>query len=378
MQMSAEHRRCRILEVVQERGSVRVAVLAGELGVAEVTARRDVAQLAAQGLLNHGYGTASWPDRVPPYLPVSVGQARPADRAVDGAPTLGMLVPTGGYYFAEVVWGAQEAATAVGARLIVGVSNYRRSEDEVQVMKLLEAGVDGLLLTPSLDPGASGVAADGLGGLDVPAVLVERRVSLITPFTTPLDRVGTDHSYGAFLAVRHLASLGHCRIVLAAHRSLTGADVRAGYLSALEVLALGAPPVPEIDTFSLRSNPAGFEAAAERLLAAVRDHGATAALIHNDVDAVMLVRRLRAVGVRVPDELSVVAYDDEVAETADPPLTAVHPPKREVGRTAAMTLLGRVRESRQGASNWLPWRQVDLLPQLRIRASCQAIDGSHA
>jgi hypothetical protein len=239
--MSAEHRRRRVSELVQERGSVRVADLADELGVAPVTARRDVAQLAALDLVDHGYGIASWPDQVPPYLPV---------------------------------------------------------------------------------------------------------------------------------AVRHLASLGHSRIVLAAHRSPTDAGIRAGYLSALDVSALGEPPVPVIDTFSLRSNPTGFESAVEQLLAAVRGHAVTAALVHNDVDAIMLVHRLRALGVRVPGDLPVVAYDDEVADTADPPLTAVQPPKREIGRTAARMLLGRLDEARRDRAGWSLWRQVDLLPRLRLRDSC--------
>jgi DNA-binding LacI/PurR family transcriptional regulator len=364
---SAEHRRRRILEIAQERGSVRVSDLAAELGVAPVTARRDVTALAGQGLLEHGYGVASWPEQLPPYLAVDAGRTRPADR-VRRTLTLGMLVPTGAYYFAEMVRGAQEAATAVGARLLVGVSGYRRSEDDVQVAQLLAAGVDGLLLTPSADSGGSHVASERFGDLAVPTVLVERRTM---PFVAPLDRVCSDHGYGVFLAVRHLVSLGHRRIALAAHRSPTGAGVRAGYLSALVALGLGVPPVPVIDTFSLQSNPVGFDAAADRLLTAILAHEVTAALIHNDVDAIMLGRRLRAAGVRVPEEFSIIAYDDEVAATADPPLTAVQPPKRAVGLTAARMLLGRVGATGQDDLTWSPWRQVDLLPRIRIRDSCR-------
>ena len=155
------------------------------------------------------------------------------------------------------------------------------------------------------------------------------------PFALPMDRVGSDHGFGALLAVRHLAELGHRRIALAAHHSPTGAAVRAGYRSALGALALGAPPVPVINTFSLRTNLSGFDMAASRLLAAIREHAVTAALIRNDVDAIRLLQRLRAAGVQVPEEFSIVAYDDEAAGTADPPFTAIQPPKREIGLTAA-------------------------------------------
>ena len=380
MGMSAEQRRRRILEVVQERGTVRVSELADELGVAAVTARRDVAQLAAQDLLAHGYGSASWPEHTPPYLPVRVDRARSAITLAGGrssAPTLGMLVPSAAYYYAEVVRGAQAACAAIGARLVLGISGYRSHEDDVQIGRLLDAGAAGLLLTPTWDRNAVDGQIDRFEELKVPCVLVERRPAP-TAFATGLDRVCSDHAYGALLAIRLLAELGHRRIALAAHDSPAGSGVRSGYLCALDVLGLGVPPIDVIDTYSLETNPVGFETAAERLLAAVRDHGVTAALIHNDVDAIMLVRRLATVGVRVPDDLSVIAYDDEVAAFADIPLSAVQPPKRAVGRIAVEMLLGRLRDSRVAGSDdgdWSPRRHVDLLPRLTIRESCRAPGG---
>ena len=381
--MPAQQRRRRILEVVQERGSVRVADLADELGVAAVTARRDVAALAEQGLLQHGYGAASWPERTPPYLPVAVDRARSISpvsgkEGTGTSPTLGMLIPSAAYYFAEVVRGAQAAATAAGARLVLGISGYQSSEDEVQVARLLDAGADGLLLTPNWHPDTSDQVAR-FPELGVPCVLLERRAAPVTAFAATLDRVCSDHSYGAFLAVRHLVSLGHRRIALAAHQSPAGSRVRAGYLSALDALGLGGPPVTVIDTYSLETNPVGFETALERMWAAVREHGVTAALIHNDVDAIMLVQRLRAMGVRVAEDLSVIAYDDEVAAFADTPLTAVQPPKREVGRAAVELLLDRL--ARPAATEvdetvWTPRRHLDLLPRLTIRDSCRAVGGA--
>jgi DNA-binding LacI/PurR family transcriptional regulator len=213
--------------------------------------------------------------------------------------------------------------------------------------------------------------------LGVPFVLVERRVS---PMTTAaeLDWVCSDHAHGAFLAVRHLATLGHRRIALAAHLSPTANLVRAGYLAALEALGLGEPPVPVIDTYALETNPVGLDTAVERLFEAVRDHGVSAVLVHNDVDAIMLVQRLLNLGPRVPDDLSVIAYDDEVAALADTPLSAVAPPKREVGEAAVELLLRRLAEERlPGQGRRLaPRRHLDLLPRLTIRDSCRPADAT--
>lgn len=375
MSISAEQRRRRILEIVQEQGSVRVMELAQGLGVAPVTARRDVALLAEQGLLQHGYGLASWPEQTPAYLPIPLDQARPGASTPGEHHTLGMLVPSATYYYAEVVRGAQAAAAAAGARLVLGITGYRPAEDAAQVARLLEAGVDGLLLTPSWDPdGPNPAQSADVDDLDLPCVLVERRAAPLTAAAAGWDRVCSDHAYGAFLAIRHLVSLGHRRIALAAHLSPAGSGVRSGYFAALNALDLGEPAVDVIDTYSLETNPAGFDTAADRLLTAVRDHGVTAALIHNDVDAIMLIQRLRTVDARVPDDLSVIAYDDEVAAFGDTPLSAVKPPKREVGAAAVELLLERVAQRREPGAQRSPRRHLDLLPHLTVRESSRALD----
>lgn len=150
--------------------------------------------------------------------------------------------------------------------------------------------------------------------------------------------------------------------------------MRAGYRYALDALGL-KPPLPVIGSVSAEADPAGFERAVQALRAAVLAGQATAALVHNDVDAIRIVQRLAELGVRVPENLALVAYDDEVAALADIPLTAVAPPKHEVGRYAAELLIERLRGAPAGGSGGTeetPRRHVDLLPRLRVRASCGA------
>ncbi|MEQ7125385.1 substrate-binding domain-containing protein [Actinopolymorpha sp. B11F2] len=65
----------------------------------------------------------------------------------------------------------------------------------------------------------------------------------------------------------------------------------------------------------------------------------TATLVHSDQTALALVHHARRRGWRIPEDLSVIAYDNAIAEMADPPLTAVSPPKDWVGQAAAMLLL---------------------------------------
>jgi DNA-binding LacI/PurR family transcriptional regulator len=87
-------------------------------------------------------------------------------------------------------------------------------------------------------------------------------------------------------------------------------------------------------------------------------------LVHSDREAISLVARCQERGIQVPDDLAVVAYDDEVASLADPALTAVRPAKPELGRTAVRLLAERMHD---GPGR--PVHRVQISPQLVIRDS---------
>ncbi|MCP3819936.1 substrate-binding domain-containing protein [Streptomyces sp. A3M-1-3] len=362
MRETAVERHDRLLGLVRERGTARVSELAAQLGVSPVTVRRDVEALAVRGLLDRVHGSVSWP----------------ADSAADagggGAEglVLGLLAPSATYYFAQVIQGAHEAAARAGARLILRISDYRPEEDQARTEGLLAAGAEGLLIAPGWR-GADDAAryGDWAAGLPVPAVLLEREAAPGSPLNG-LDRVCSDHRHGVLLAVRHLVALGHPTPLLVARAdSPTALAVRAGYAEALGALGLRAPR-PVIDSVPAERDPEGFEEAVRALHAAVAAGEATAALVHNDVDAIRMVQRLADLGVRVPRDLALIAYDDEVAALADIPMTAVAPPKRHVGRHAAGLLLDRLAAGGVGAEEEEPRRHLSLLPQLRVRSSCGA------
>lgn len=96
----------------------------------------------------------------------------------------------------------------------------------------------------------------------------------------------------------------------------------------------------------------------------VRRLGCTALLVHSDPQAVLLQQYAADRGWRVPRELTIVAYDDEIAEGAEPPLTALRPAKEHVGRRAVETMAARLAE---GAER--PTERVQIVPELRVRAS---------
>ena len=379
MRPHVDQRHERVLALVRERGSLRVAELAVELGVSAVTLRRDVEALAGQGRVHRLHGAVVWPGGVstvgprarqePAESTASTGSAASAEGG-EGV-VIGMIVPTTASLFADIVRGAREAVGAQGGRLVLGVSGYVDTEDAVQAGHLLAGGAQGLLVAPSWSGGVP-VCGQEQWLLDrgVPTVLVERSAPPGNP-AAALDRVRTDRAHGAAVAVGHFAALGHRRITAVLQDGPHAAQIIAGYDSAVRSLGLddarGAPSVRE---------HGDYDSSVDYLVDAVRERGVTAALVHSDEDAIVLVPRLQARGIRVPDDLALIAYDDEVAPLADVPLTAVAPPKRAVGESAARLLLQRLAERGSGRRP-APRQHVELLPELRIRSSCGARTLTH-
>ncbi|MFB6894488.1 substrate-binding domain-containing protein [Kitasatospora sp. NPDC056327] len=358
MAISGEERRRRIVTAVGELGGrVRLTELADRLGIPAVTVRRDVAALADAGQVSrsHGFVSLERPDAAP--SPVATGPA--------GSGALGLLVPSVGSYFDEVIAGARAAATAAGARLVLGIAPYGAGGDRLQAERLLESGAEGLLLAPGLVPGREAGDYAWLDTLPVPAVLVERRSTTPDGPGSELDAVVSDHRHGVLRALRHLAGLGHGSVLLAARGdSWTAAEVRAGYQEGTRLL--GLPDLPALDTLGPGGVPTDPELLAARIAEAVRG-GTRAVLVHNDQDALRLPPLLRAHGLTVPADVALVAYDDVFAALAAPPLTAVAPPKRAVGGAAVDLLLRRL-----AAGGDLPVHRTALLPALHVRASCGA------
>ncbi|MFD4242949.1 substrate-binding domain-containing protein [Streptomyces sp. NPDC058525] len=359
MALSAEERRIRILRVMGEVGTIRVVDLAERLGIPAVTVRRDVAALADSGRLQRSHGAVSLPDTPVP------GQesAAPSGRGR----VIGMLVPTIGSYFDDVIDGARAAAAAAGARLSLAVAPYGVGDDRTQVERLLEAPVDGLMLTPTWKPGISAEDNDWLAHLPVSTVLVERRAALGT-LGADLDSVASDHRHGVLLALRHLAGLGHTSVLLAARDDTwTAHEIRAGYADGVRLFGLAPQPVIDMHRSNGVFAPPDPDRVADAIADAVGETGVRAVLAHNDTAAIQLPPLLQARGLRVPEDLALISYDDLFAAHATPPLTAVAPPRQAVGATAMELLLRRL-----AVDSALPAQRIELLPTLKVRASCGA------
>ncbi|GAA4769802.1 substrate-binding domain-containing protein [Microbacterium gilvum] len=343
-----------ILRELELRGSVRAAAVAEQLGVTEVTIRRDIIDLEKAGRLARVHGGA-----------ISLAAA---PRPQPARSLAGLVLPTStGSHYPDFVRGAEAASPALRARVVLASSHYRGAAERKHVERLIELGVEGLMIAPTLRDQTVDDIAASLQDVTVPVVLVERRLDDSTRLAQ-YDWIRTDHARGAMLAVEHLARLGHASVGLALlDRTPTAPSIREGHARAVEHLRLAPAPLQPLPKDE--GEPDLADAALEAFLDDCLANGTRAVLVHTDYHASRLVEIAVDRGVRVPEDLAIVAYDDENAELAIVPLTAVSPPGRELGRLALQTLFERVRSDDPAA---IPPRHVQLVPRLTIRRSCGA------
>ena len=244
-------------------------------------------------------------------------------------------------YYAQVADGVRAHADAHGYTLLI-VSTGGDYETERRAVELLRAkDVDGLVVTPVMDEHADLSHFFELKRRNFPFVFLEEVRGV------PASLVDVDNASAARKAVEHLIALGHTRI---AH--LAGPDYSAHSAERVQGVrhAYSASHLVFADDVIV---PAGahLEDGYRAGLALYRDAPAatrpTAVTCYNDLVAVGLCRALAEVGLRVPDDVSVIGFDDiPLCEFVPVPLTSVHMPAYEMGEIAARMLVRQI-ESRE-------------------------------
>ncbi|MDP9466028.1 MAG: LacI family DNA-binding transcriptional regulator [Actinomycetota bacterium] len=230
----------------------------------------------------------------------------------------------------EVIRGVEEAAHAAGAGTVVSAIHRRRSSARQWLENLRARASDGVILvTTALDPDLHAE----LRRLHVPAVVVD-------PAGVPdldVPTIGATNWAGGVSATEHLTRLGHRRIGFVAGRpGLWCSRARLdGYRAGLE--AVGIAVDPELLVQGDFDYASGFEGAT-RLLAL--DDRPTAVFAASDQMALGVYEAVRKRGLRVPEDVSVVGFDDlPQACWSSPPLTTVRQPLAEMGMLAVRTVL---------------------------------------
>ncbi|MET9375838.1 LacI family DNA-binding transcriptional regulator [Streptomyces sp. NPDC002992] len=267
-----------------------------------------------------------------------------------------LVLDMGNPFFVDIARGAERAAR--GAGLGVMVCNSGQSpQDEADYLSLFaEQRVRGVLISPS-DP--SGATLREFRRHGIPFVLVDRVAADDDGCSVSVDDV-----VGGSLAIRHLTAAGHRTLAyVSGPGHLTQVqDRRAGALAALTEAGLPPEALQEIPAERL-DVAAGRDAGARLLGLAERP---TAVFCANDLLALGVLQSMYAAGVRVPDDMAIVGYDDiEFAAAATVPLTSVRQPALTIGARAAELLLQETGEHAREHRH----EHVILQPELVVRQS---------
>lgn len=247
--------------------------------------------------------------------------------------TLGMIVPdSANPFFAEVGRGIEDTSFAAGYSVMLCNSDGDARRELLYIDLLIQKQVDGVLLVPT---GDQGELAAALQLRNIPVVVLDRDVP-----GAAIDRIHIDNVAGGYLATRHLIDLGHRRIgYIGGPPHLSPVPGRStGYRQALQ--EAGLPLDAELIAFGNFRDTGGYEGA-QTLLAL--PNPPTAIFAGNDLMAIGALAAAREHGIRVPDGLSIIGFDDiHLARYVNPPLTTVAQPKYELGVIAAELLFARL------------------------------------
>jgi LacI family transcriptional regulator len=263
------------------------------------------------------------------YIPSAVARSLKNDKTH----TIGMMVPNNSNpYFAELIQGIEDAAFKLGYNVILCNAYDDPKKQAAYLRVLMQKRIDGLILVAS---GADDELARLLRDQSVPIVLVDREVAGVEA-----DFVEADHETGGHQATRYLIELGHRDIACVAGPSdlPPSRDRVAGYLRALKEAGLKFKR--EYLVRSDFTSEGGFSAF-QQLLALKSPP--TAIFASNDLMAIGGLCAAAEARVKVPQELSVVGYDDiALASFTTPRLTRMAQPKYAMGQLITKVLLDRI------------------------------------
>ncbi|MCE5198623.1 MAG: LacI family DNA-binding transcriptional regulator [Armatimonadota bacterium] len=260
--------------------------------------------------------------------------------------TLGVVAPViGNTAYSAMVNGIESVAYNAGYNIILCCSEFDQHRETQYLEMLRERRVEGIVIIPSRRVVSYKDQIDHLLKIEdsgLPVVVLEQNI-----LQDNLTKIVMDNHSGAKKIVNHLIELGHKRIGFlhlgAEETDFAGNERFAGYKEALsdaglcfsEELIAQASSISdyECDTYDKAQFEAYYEAAGRP----------SAVFAVCDMLAIKIIRSCNMIGLRVPDDIAVVGFDNiAVSGLVTPPLTTIHQPAVEMGKRAADLALGRI------------------------------------
>jgi DNA-binding LacI/PurR family transcriptional regulator len=276
--------------------------------------------------------------------------------------TIGLIVPDNSNpFFAEIAHTIEDVGFQNGYNVILCNSHGDLAREATYLSLLISKQVDGVIF---ISAGSHPGHLEELIKRNIPVVVADRDLEYES-----VDVVLVNNQAGGYLATRHLLDLGHTKIAcVTGPTGLNPSGARfSGYLNALNEAG-----IPIYDPYILTGDfqVEGGERAMRQLLAL--DSPPSAVFLCNDLMAFGAFRALRRLGRRIPEDVSIIGFDDiKLASVTTPALTTIAQPLFELSKTAVDLLIQRIQEGENMVTH-----RVILEPVLVSRESCAAYQGS--
>jgi DNA-binding LacI/PurR family transcriptional regulator len=231
-------------------------------------------------------------------------------------------------FFPELIQGFEDIAVEHGYEILIGSTNYDPRRMSLCIRRMLERRAEGVAI---MTFGVEKPLLEQLAERNVPLVFVD-----VGPERPGISLLRVDYRHGIQQAVEHLASLGHRDIAfISGPRRLHSAQSRlTAFTKSVEECGLKTEPAWLLEGDHTMEGGTG---AMEQLLQ--RRHMPTAVMCSNDMTAIGVLHKLYRAGLKVPDDLSVIGFDDiHIAQVTIPPLTTIQMSCFELARAAVSAL----------------------------------------
>jgi LacI family transcriptional regulator len=303
--------------------------------IQDVAKRAGVAPITASRVLNNsGYASEETRARVKAaaealgYVPNTLARGLRSKRTQTLALVMTDITNP---FFTLIARGVEDTASNSGYTVIFCNTDESESEEQKYLNILVQKQVDGILLVPACSESRS---VKFLRSNEIPFVLIDRSIP-----GTESDLIRCDSEQGAYNLTQHLIELGHQRVVAITgpYEVSTSQDRASGYQRAMEAAGLTDLARVYYGSFTQDS---GYELANQAL---ALDPHPTAILGANNFISIGILKALRDVRLNVPEDMSVVGFDDLPASMiVDPFLTVAAQPAYQMGSQATELLLKRI------------------------------------
>ncbi len=245
-------------------------------------------------------------------------------------------------FFPELIQGFEDIAVAHGYEILISSTNYDPRRMSLCIRRMLERRAEGVAV---MTFGVEKPLLEQLAERKVPLVFVD-----VGPERPGISLLRVDYRHGMQQGVEHLAGLGHRDIAfISGPKRLHSAQSRlVAFSKSLEECALKVNPAWIVEGDHTME---GGIAAMDQLLAS--KHLPSAVMCSNDMTAIGVLHRLYRAGLKVPDDLSVIGFDDiHIAQVTIPPLTTIQMSCFELARAAVTALRAHVEDGGEPKRNY--------------------------